>query len=433
MISKSTFNVEILENEQKEVVIYNTLSQAIVKLPVEKWKEIDSCSNEEINCLRDEGIIHLSEKNERQELFDALKEEQERGSKILEITIVPTYFCNMKCKYCFQQERKDILDNDKADSIINTIIQVLGVKKYEQLKVSWFGGEPLLAIDIIEYISNSLIRYCDEYEIKYLCDFVTNGTLISDDIINRLVNMHTYAVQITLDGLNHDSTRIMKDGSCSYELIKNNILAISKKIPTAIRSNVSADNRNSICGMMDDIMNSTNCDSDNIQNIYFSFYPITDFSKESKVADFDGYCGKNEFNEFLIPLIDKASEYVPLEQICNLTLQASVMPCSVLYRDYFCIDVYGDVYKCSLAMSQKRFVIGNIFQSKINDILSDTPKHREWTDFVWDEDCAECPLLPMCHSGCICEKKMDNVKHVCSMKMVTLKSVLKYIYLKSEE
>lgn len=91
--------------------------------------------------------------------------------------------------------------------------------------IAFFGGEPFLKFDIIKQV----IDYCDrmEYDITYMC--TTNGTIMTEEIINYIVN-HDFTITFSLDGYKeqHDRNRIYMDKKGSFEVIYSNILRLQK-------------------------------------------------------------------------------------------------------------------------------------------------------------------------------------------------------------
>ena len=68
----------------------------------------------------------------------------------LDLTIAPTLKCNLCCPYCFE-ENKPLFVMDKAicDKIVKFIKKHNFAKK---IRITWFGGEPLLCVGKIDYI-----------------------------------------------------------------------------------------------------------------------------------------------------------------------------------------------------------------------------------------------------------------------------------------
>jgi uncharacterized protein len=58
-------------------------------------------------------------------------------------------WCNFRCKYCYEKfdSKMKFMDEDVIEGIKNLIKN--NANKLQKLRISWFGGEPLLAYHII--------------------------------------------------------------------------------------------------------------------------------------------------------------------------------------------------------------------------------------------------------------------------------------------
>lgn len=85
--------------------------------------------------------------------------------------------CNLQCAHCMCGSPQNV---DISEEIIDTLLsQTFGITQ-----LSLGGGEPLLAIDKLEYLLNALERH--QVPVRHL-DFVTNGT-ICDSRVTQLIN-----------------------------------------------------------------------------------------------------------------------------------------------------------------------------------------------------------------------------------------------------
>lgn len=155
-------------------ILFNTLTGYAIKL--ESW---------EIEKLR-KGVVPEHLKDIIEEGFSAtdedLDEEIEKFLRkpVLEPTLVLTYNCNFDCIYCFQKGfRKNISVSDKVTrGFVNYIRKN---EKGRKVRVTYFGGEPILQLRKIEEISRELS------DLKYSFSVVTNGSLLTRKIVERLI------------------------------------------------------------------------------------------------------------------------------------------------------------------------------------------------------------------------------------------------------
>ncbi len=102
------------------------------------------------------------------------------------------------------------MHDDVADAIVKYLIS----KKAHKINITWFGGEPLMNFKEIERISSSLMNN----GVMYAASIITNGTLFTKGMIEKLDEYSIKSVQITLDGKQpqHDKKRFFANGKGTY-------------------------------------------------------------------------------------------------------------------------------------------------------------------------------------------------------------------------
>ena len=120
------------------------------------------------------------------------------------------------------------------------------IAKYAVLRISWFCGEPLLALDVIEQISTKVIDICKKARRKYVADITTNGYLLSLDVFKKLLSLNVLEYQITIDGVKHvhDSKKPLVNGGGTFDTVTSNLRLIKQGVKSStfsivIRSNVT--------------------------------------------------------------------------------------------------------------------------------------------------------------------------------------------------
>jgi len=72
-------------------------------------------------------------------------------SNYLNLIILPTEACNFRCTYCYETFENKKMPRSVVSGI-KSLIDRRG-EELDELEISWFGGEPLLALDVITEIS----------------------------------------------------------------------------------------------------------------------------------------------------------------------------------------------------------------------------------------------------------------------------------------
>ncbi|MEH2863899.1 radical SAM protein [Segatella copri] len=76
----------------------------------------------------------------------------------LTLTIAPTTACNFKCIYCYESGIAPLSAKAKLNLLEDTISFVKLFKNTKFLRVTWYGGEPLLQFEYIEKLSHRLMN-----------------------------------------------------------------------------------------------------------------------------------------------------------------------------------------------------------------------------------------------------------------------------------
>jgi radical SAM protein with 4Fe4S-binding SPASM domain len=138
--------------------------------------------------------------------------------------LLVTTACNLACDGCFASGGDYGLGaNHMSPSVIDATIRYLthqlrllyetdGFKGHSNLGVHFFGGEPFIAFDRIQYAveraEGAATNLTQECGVSISPDFfvTTNGTLSSPERV-RFLRDHRFAVLLSIDGPSHDERR----------------------------------------------------------------------------------------------------------------------------------------------------------------------------------------------------------------------------------
>ena len=127
----------------------------------------------------------LTPKSESEELADmkllARLHKKVYGSSIIGLIILPTYDCNFRCPYCFEQHclnrGQDWLSQTMSDEIIEAIFSALKNYKdrgYDVDHCIFYGSEPLLAKNLP--VVRKIAEHCRELNLNMsvIANFLRN-------------------------------------------------------------------------------------------------------------------------------------------------------------------------------------------------------------------------------------------------------------------
>jgi AdoMet-dependent heme synthase len=155
--------------------------------------------------------------------------------------------CNLKCRHCYQNEvPPEMTCSMICDGISNVYAAIEGWIKEYNIDISpvihFTGGEPLLRKDIFQ-----ITRHAQKLGLSV--SFMSNGTLITDEIAGKLKENGISDIQVSLDGLEevHDSIR----GIGSFQRAVRGIeILIKNGVDTNINLTLSRINSHQLPGVI---------------------------------------------------------------------------------------------------------------------------------------------------------------------------------------
>lgn len=122
-------------------------------------------------------------------------------NKPISVRISPTVLCNLKCEYCSHSINQlnrtcSVMPFDLYTQIIDDLRQAFGEIKHLFIIG---GGEPFLHPDL-----PAMIKYAKDLGIAETVETITNGTLLTHELSDRLVASGLDLLRISVNGLSSD-------------------------------------------------------------------------------------------------------------------------------------------------------------------------------------------------------------------------------------
>lgn len=304
------------------------------------------------------------------------------GELLLEVTNM----CNLRCKYCifsgqYANQRNHDFKNmtwDIAKESIDIYMDLINEgKKYNPNRIpviGFYGGEPLINFSLIkksvEYIKSI-------YNDEIMFTVTTNGTLLTDEIIDFLVE-EKFNVIFSVDGPEeiHDKNRLYANGKNTFKDVINNINKYTKKSNGFAFINSVYDYRTDLKRVLDFWENQSNL-------ILLSISPVnpndTDYYNQFDKETLDKFIEVNKELELeFLKLISKENPSEKEKKKLNFLSVYIGRPCSSIFireilskknnkivkqtgscvpGDKMFFDVDGNLYPCEKI--NRGFVIGN--------------------------------------------------------------------------
>lgn len=152
----------------------------------------------------------------------------------IDVSMQLTESCNLQCSYCYETNKSNkFMSLETGKKFIDLLLSKndkinIYCDSYKKAGVSleFFGGEPLLAIDLIselsDYFLHELIRLNHPWSKSYRFNICSNGTLYFDPKVQQYLDKHSKrtSLAISIDGNKalHDKCRVFPNGEGSYDL-----------------------------------------------------------------------------------------------------------------------------------------------------------------------------------------------------------------------
>ncbi|MFA5793823.1 MAG: SPASM domain-containing protein [Candidatus Brocadiia bacterium] len=404
--------------EPGEYLVYNTRTQAVMAINRQVKDFIDrtvstntrrilvsGLSDEEgecVNLLKESGII-LDYRVDETRLLEEWFSEMKTRTKPLSATILTTYKCNFACFYCFEERVKQAksLDGETMQGVIDWIKNKAIEKRVRDVRLMFYGGEPLMNPKAILHIAGVLNAWAREQCLRFSFGMITNGSLIDKDLIERLTGYGLTSLRVTLDGdrEHHDRRRPFINGRGSFDSIVAKIDSIIDKVGVEIGGNFDRDNLDSFRKLLD-FMDAKGW-AGKIQRVLFA--PVVARMGDNNDANLSvEMVGCHSLSS------DLSEEALKLQKETiargyKVDSAAVVTTCPMTQDDStVVIDPHGDIYKCEGFVGRPQFSIGNVRQAKPNQRLEEFNELKPW------KSCSECVYMPMCGGGC---RLMAQLKH----------------------
>lgn len=352
--------------------------------------------------------------------------------KTLTLTFLTTEQCNFRCKYCYEIFEKGKM----SEEVITGVLRYLekNLYAYSGLNISWFGGEPLLALDVIETFSEKAIMMCKQARKPYLAGMTTNGYLLTPEVFERLLKQRVYHYQITIDGIesDHDKNRVLKNGAPTYATILENLKGISRTVKSklftiTIRVNVTKES----IEHLEEFLDIMNREFGNDKRFDIFVRPVGDWGGERVKEIKENLCEK-ENKIFSILLNYQRNSRLQLNSYENL-LNSGV--CYAARRNNFIIGSDGIIYKCTLHFDREFNRVGRVLKNGTFNI--DKGKLARWvTPTTLPRKCVSCFNVNNCPGGQCAAQRMiedENLNVNCGYEVNDLDNVLQIICMDGKE
>jgi uncharacterized protein len=426
----SMFNVQVPLPERHEVFLMNTFSDAQLLVSADVAALLqrldtggDAFNEEEretLDTLAENGFVVASREAERRgldEFFRSVREDREQ----LKVTVLTTLQCNFACDYCFQGDHGDHnlfaqkMTLEQAAQVVAWIEERLDSLQPERFILTLFGGEPLLNLPVAYYLAERCLTACRARGIEQKVSVITNGLLLTEAVVDRLLPCGLIGVKITLDGDRdtHNRMRPLRGRQGTFDRIVENMRRVAHKVPLTVGGNFDESSVDSYPALLDFLREQSFADA----IVKVNFKPIIKTTPATPKG--------------MIPLTVVGESGKPLNGTCMTTAGAGngspcdschfvdekmaflrsetrkrgfptpdgvhMGPCEIHRKHAYTIGPDGSLYACPGFTGEQAQSVGHI-----------DGRHDEWRAsasarfeaLAAYKNCGDCSFIPVCAGGC---------------------------------
>ena len=356
-------------------------------LSAEKISEIEN----DLAALKEQGLF----------LKEEIKTFPLKSHEVKALCLHICHDCNLRCRYCFADEgayhsAREFMSEETAKKAIDFLIENSGKRKV--LEVDFFGGEPLMCLQTIKNVVVYAREKGDKAGKKFLFTTTTNALLLDDDAID-FFNREMENVVLSLDGRKevHDAIRKTVNGKGSFDYVIDHVKKFVRSRGDKsyyVRGTFTAKNLD----FSEDV-------------IFLAENGFDSISMEPVVTEIDDLAIKkehlpqvlNEYERLCDRYLGKYEKgegfnffHFNIDLEGGVCLQKKVSACGA-GNEYFSVVPNGDIYPCHQFAGDKDFLMGNVYDGKLNEVIRN--KFASSCLFT-REDCGDCFAKFICSGGC---------------------------------
>ncbi|MDQ1328519.1 MAG: uncharacterized protein QG641_1804 [Candidatus Poribacteria bacterium] len=424
----------LIRDDSGDLILHNSYMGAIAYIPADQTANIekfifqgiteDDLDDKALKELCDGGFFISSSLDEQKLVSELLYKERELME--FNIIIMPHENCNFRCTYCYESHNRGKMNQDTISGL--KILVDHKAKEYQRINISWFGGEPLLAKDVIYELSKSFINSCEKNKILYKSDMTTNGYFLTPRVVDSLLNHEIKSFQVTLDGpeTTHDNTRKLANGGKTYKRILGNLINMHNsdaEFHVTIRVNFNYDS----IPLMDQFFFEISNYFANDPRFSLYFRPIGKWGGKND-ANLET-CDEKYSTSVKAGLTERHIKFGFSDKTIKGFLGSHGNVCYAAKNSSIVVGCDGTIYKCTLGFDDPRNQVGKL--TRDGQMLIDQSKWDLWVK-IDDKDisgCIQCPFIPSCQSRHCPRSAMELKRVVCPMTKAEYESMVRAVVL----
>lgn len=162
----------------------------------------------------------------------------------MELTLFVDHQCNLRCTYCYNGDK---FSRRMSLEIMHKAVALALQQRPEHLEISFFGGEPLLALEFLRQTVDHVeatVAAASPPRPSLSFTLNTNATLIDEAALALMASPRRVTVNVSLDGPRdvHDEHRVTANGHGSFDAVMAGVGKLRRaSVPIQVVAVVSPD------------------------------------------------------------------------------------------------------------------------------------------------------------------------------------------------
>jgi uncharacterized protein len=315
------------------------------------------------------------------------------ANNVLHLILMPTEACNFRCVYCYEEFKYKRMEPWVVRGVKTWIAR--RAPELRHLNLSWFGGEPLLATDLIEEIMTDARRLAEANpELQLGSNMTTNGYTLGRPTFERLLQLGVSDYQVSFDGPRefHDRKRVLAGGKGTFDRIWGNLIA-AREVPDnftiTVRVHVDRENQGAIPDLIDQY--EACFGGDRRFDLFIRGLSRLGGPNDANLDILQGEEGAE--------VLDRLRENARARGLTLAEATQGVPICYASRANSFVVRSNGRLNKCTIALEHPNNQVGMIRED--GTVAIDPPRMAQWMRGLKTEDLGElkCPMIGYADAG----------------------------------
>ena len=311
---------------------------------------------------------------------------------------------------------------------------------YDNLQLTWYGGEPLINVKSIQDLTPLILEICHDYNLSYKSNIITNGIYLTDENVKILTECFVDDFQVTIDGPEHthNKNRPLKGKNQeNYTKIMRHLSALPESVHISLRINTDREVADGIDELLDDL-EKYKIWPHRVNNMNIEPTPVVAYEGTQIEANDEKYLDHRDFFDFKQNFRRKKVERYNRFQSANggkisklsWALPRAQSDCGTWGEESgLVIDPRGNIHKCWETVHLKEEAV--VKAEDLDKEFSSSPYeyYTSYNRYNVKTACRMCKFISVCDKITCQKQALESTKPACTIWKFRTKDFIKEQYL----